>query len=84
MESQEIPTIEQEKEVGVSKQDGTLEASDQRIDPVVPLLAEEELLVTISPAKIATPDKMPGGRRSYQVKFQTKPYYIPSMSVKKY
>ena len=39
-------------------------------------------MVTILPANISTPEEAPGVLISSQVRFQTKPYYIPSMSGK--
>ena len=70
--------------MGIAKEDGNLEASEQRIDSYVPSLLEGELPVTTFPAKIATPEETLVVCRSSRLKFQTNPYYIPSMSVKKY
>ena len=68
----------------MAKGDVTLETTEQIIDISVTSLDEEELPVNISSAKIATPEEIPGVRRYYQLKVQTKPDYIPSMSGKKY
>ena len=70
--------------MGISKEDGDIEAADQIIDPAVPSLSEGELPATISPAKIYTPEETLGVRRYSRVKFQTKPDYTPSMSGKQY
>ena len=40
VEHQDIPTIEIEKDMSITKEDGILEALEQRIDPDVPSLAE--------------------------------------------
>ena len=42
--------------MGIAKEDGNLEASEQRIDSYVPSLLEGELPVTTFPAKIDTPE----------------------------
>ena len=84
MERQDIPTIDIEQDMGISKEDGTLEVVEQIIDPDVPYLAGEELPVIIFPANIATPEETPGVRRSSPVILQTKPEYIPSISCKQY
>ena len=70
--------------MGIAKEDGNLEASEQRIDSYVPSLLEGELPVTTFPANICTPEETPGVRRLSRVKFQTKPDYIPSVSGNKY
>ena len=70
--------------MGITKEYGTLEASEQIIYPYVISLAAGELQVTILPENIATPEEISGVRRSSRVKFQTKPDYIPSMSGKMY
>ena len=79
-----MPAIELKQDMGIAKEDGTLKTAQQIIDPDVPSLVEGELPVKILPTKIDTPEETQGVRRSSRVKFQTKPYYIPSMSGKKY
>ena len=59
-----MPTIELEQDMGIAKEDGTLNTAQQIIDPDVPSLAEGELPVTILLANISTPEETPGVRRS--------------------
>ena len=84
VECQDIPTIEQEQDMGIAKEYGTIETEEKIIDLSAPSLAEGELQVTILTANIATPEETPGVCRYSRVKSQTKPDYIPSMSDKKY
>ena len=53
--------------MGIAKEDGNLEASEQRIDSYVPSLLEGELPVTTFPANICTPEETPGVRRSFKI-----------------
>ena len=59
--------------MGIAREDGTIEESEQIIDPTLTLLVEGESPVTISPTNISTPEENPGMRISSRVKFQTKP-----------
>ena len=54
-ERQGITTIELGKYMGITKEDVTLEAEEQRTDPAVPSLVEREIMVNIFPEKIYTP-----------------------------
>ena len=73
-----------EQEIGIAKENGTLEAVEKIIDPDVPSLVEVELLVTIFTVNIATPEETPGVCISSWVISQTKLDYIPSIPGKKY
>ena len=84
LERQDITTFDIEKKIGIAKEDGTLEAENQRIGPPVPSLAGGELPMTIYFYKIDTPEETPGVRISCRVILETKPGYIPSMPCKKY
>ena len=64
VEYQEIPSIELEHEMGISKEDGTLEAAEEIIDPLVPSLGEGEPPITIFMATISTPEETSGVHRS--------------------
>ena len=70
--------------MGITKEYKTLEAAEQIIDPAVPSLAEGEILANTFPARIATPHETTRVRRSFQLIYQNKIDYIPSMSGKKY
>ena len=79
-----MTTIELGQDISISKEDETIDASDEIIDPAVQSLAEGEPPVTVSPSKIATPVETPIVRRYYKLIFQTNPDHIPSMLYKKY